>query len=359
MLGGRKVPLASQCVRHLSMPSAFLSHSSDDKAFVRQIAADLDALGIAVWLDENELLPGARLVRGLASGLEAADYVLLFVSSSFLRSKWTDVEADAALKRAIESRRQSVIPLLLEDVWPRVSPLLQSLIYQDFRDWNNVLAYRAALGRVMAAMTQSRPTLSPTHREVTVLVTGGRSETGGEFGLAVARDLGRQLVGLDEVPLLSGVAEGVDVAFAKGVKAGASARGIDPRDRLMCYVNKGKKAHHNVGQVFTSKYYSRREGVPELVTRADVGFLIGGGNNTMYIGVLTLLEHKLVFPLPTTSGAAADCYDLVLSRYDRVFRQTLPRVRFERLANKNQSSDELVQHCVQLVNWVKGEGRAT
>lgn len=325
---------------------------------MRQIAADLAEAGIGVWLDERELLPGSRLVSGLAEGLGGADYVLLFVSSSFLNSRWADVEADAALRKSIESRKASVIPLLLEDVWPRVSLLLQSLIYQDFREAENVLAYRAALGRVVAAIKRSQPVLAHTRRKIGILVSGGREEEGGERGRSIATELGRKLVVLDG-PLFTGVAVGVDAAFAKGVKQGSRELGVDPRDRLTCYANKGKEPHQKIGKILTSKFRSRHEGIPELVTLADIAFLIGGGKNTIFLGVLMLLENKLVFPLATTGGAAEDCYDLVLSRYDRVFKGTLPRSRFEDLGDQGLSASELVQRCVNLVRWLKGDDGAT
>src|SRR4051794_37839391 len=178
-----------------TMTTVFLSHASADKIVVRQIAADLMAMGVSVWLDERELLPGATLVSGLSEGLGSADYVFLFVSAAFLNSQWASVEMDVAIKKAVETRRGTVIPLLLEDVWHLTPPLLQALLYQDFREAQNVLSYRHALRRLLAAIRhQGSQALPPTTRRIAVLVSGGRSETGGEFGLRIARQLGRALV---------------------------------------------------------------------------------------------------------------------------------------------------------------------
>src|SRR4051794_12833303 len=99
------------------MATAFLSHSSSDKRLVRRVAADLAANGVTVWLDEQELLPGARLVAGLSEGLRSADFVMLFVSEAFLSSRWAEVEANAALVTSVVARKGSVIPVLIEDVW--------------------------------------------------------------------------------------------------------------------------------------------------------------------------------------------------------------------------------------------------
>jgi hypothetical protein len=340
------------------MSTAFLSHSSADKAFVRQVAADLQANGVAIWLDERELLPGARLVAGLSEALEAADYVLLFVSSAFLRSNWARVEADAALRRTIESRKSSVIPLLIEDVWAQASPLLQALLYEDFRESQNVLTYRHAIGRVLAALNAPSASLPTTTRKPAVMVSGGRSKTGGRKGLAIARKLGRALA-TESLPLLTGVGEGIDTEFAEGVAEEAAQQRIDPRKVLTAYVVKDGTRHHSVGRLLQSRYRNRREGIPELVSESDIAFLIGGNKSTMHLGVLMLLEGKIVFPLAVTGGAAEDCYSLIQSRYERVFRQALPRSRFEDLGDHSLSEDEIVQKCLEMLALVSGRGGAT
>ena len=340
------------------MPTAFLSHSSSDKILVRQVAADLDANGVKVWLDERELLPGARLVTGLAEALDAADYVLLFVSDAFLRSQWAGIEADAALKRAVESRKATVIPLLLEDVWNRASPLLQALIYEDLRGSQNVLSYRYAIGRVLAAMSSSVARLPTTTRRPVVLVSGGRSDPGGDKGLQIARGLGRALSRVS-LPLLTGAGSGIDTAFATGVAEEAASRGLDPRKVLTSYAIKDGKRHHSVGRLLQSRYRNRREGVPELVEEADIAFLMGGGKSTMHLGVVMLLEGKIVFPIAITGGAAQDCYSLVLSRYERTFKQALPRSRFEDLGDEGLSANEIVAKCVEMLSLVSGWRAAT
>lgn len=341
------------------MATVFLSHASVDKLFVRQVAADLQASDVSVWIDERELVPGASLVGGLSEGLRSADYVLLFVSGAFLRSRWTEVETNVALRTAIEQRKASVIPLLLEDVWNSVSPLLRDLIYVDFRGAENILAYRQALSRVLSAVsTRQTMDLPATTRKPTVLVSGGRSETGGSKGLKIAHKLGRLLVSR-ACPLLTGVAEGIDATFAAGVAEEAEGRNLNVRDILTAYSRRGHRTHHNFGRILQSRYRTREEGIPELVSRADVAFLIGGGKNTMFLGVLMLLEGKVVLPIAATGGAAEDCHALILSRYERVFHGSIPRTRFEDLGDQNLRSSEMATVCAELLDLVVGRSTAT
>jgi hypothetical protein len=335
------------------MRTVFLSHSSADKPLVRQIAADLLQNGVNVWLDERELLPGARLVSGLAEGMRAADYVLLFVSAAFLKSQWASIEADAALRTAIQSRKTSVIPLLLEDVWTGVSPVLQALIYEDFREANNVLSYRHALSRVLAAIKAAAPELPTITRKPIVMVSGGRSETGADKGRAIARGLGQALAAAS-LPLLTGAGAGIDTEFANGVAQMTARQNIDNRQVLTSYAVKEGKRHHTVGRLLQSHYRNRREGVPELVEKADIGFLLGGGKSTMHLGVLMLLERKIVFPIAVTGGAAQDCYSLILSRYDRTFGRDLSRSTYENLGDEGLTADEIITRCMEMLALVSG-----
>jgi TIR domain len=53
------------------MIGVFLSHSSKDKPFVRDLAAALEAGGeIKVWLDEREIDYGQNIVLRIADGLD-------------------------------------------------------------------------------------------------------------------------------------------------------------------------------------------------------------------------------------------------------------------------------------------------
>jgi TIR domain len=78
------------------MVGVFLSDSSKDKPFVRDLANALEAGGeIKVWLDEREIDYGQNIVLiKIANGLDA-DFVLLILSPDSVDSKrvkeeWTD-----------------------------------------------------------------------------------------------------------------------------------------------------------------------------------------------------------------------------------------------------------------------------
>jgi tetratricopeptide (TPR) repeat protein len=77
------------------MRSVFLSHSSVDKDFVRNLATALEEGGqIKAWVDEAEIAPGDNIVNKIAEGLDS-DFVLFIMSpdsvaSNSVKEEWTD-----------------------------------------------------------------------------------------------------------------------------------------------------------------------------------------------------------------------------------------------------------------------------
>jgi hypothetical protein len=117
--------------RLLHLKSIFLCHSSADKSFVRQLAADLWELGVQVWLDEWELRPGDSLHGSIGRALEETKFVGVVLSPQAVRSKWVRKELNQALARETRSDATVVVPILYKTV--RVPPFLEDKLYLDFR----------------------------------------------------------------------------------------------------------------------------------------------------------------------------------------------------------------------------------
>ncbi len=63
------------------MARIFLCHASEDKPQVREVHDRLRALGFETWLDKDKLLPGQDWHYEIEKALEAADFVIVFLSS--------------------------------------------------------------------------------------------------------------------------------------------------------------------------------------------------------------------------------------------------------------------------------------
>lgn len=119
--------------RHLDAKDqrvAFLSHSSADKAFIRQLAADLTANGISVWLDEQRIRVGDSIPEKIAQGLAESDYFLIAMSQKSSESAWVQKELNSALMSEVQRRKVHILPLKLDDT--TMPPIIADKKFADF-----------------------------------------------------------------------------------------------------------------------------------------------------------------------------------------------------------------------------------
>lgn len=110
--------------------SVFLSHSHEDKAFVRRLAEDLRREGIRVWLDEAELLPGDSLLDRIESAIEEMQYLAVVLSPSSVASNWVKKELRMAQTQELAEHQIRVLPIVAS---PCVVPLsLRDTVWADF-----------------------------------------------------------------------------------------------------------------------------------------------------------------------------------------------------------------------------------
>ncbi len=89
----------------------FLSHNSQDKPTVRELAAALRARGLAPWLDEEHLVPGRPWQEELEQVMSTVPAIAILVGAEGL-GPWEKLEARGALEQAV-LRGVPVIPVLL------------------------------------------------------------------------------------------------------------------------------------------------------------------------------------------------------------------------------------------------------
>lgn len=133
----------------MAMSGVFLSHSSQDKALVRIVAADLIVSGgVVVWLDEAEIRIGDSLIRKIGEGISGVDHVAAFLSRHSIASEWVVRELEVALTREINGKRVIVLPLLIGDITnDEIPTMLLAKYYGDLRDPER---YWAELGKLTA-----------------------------------------------------------------------------------------------------------------------------------------------------------------------------------------------------------------
>ena len=107
-------------------PKLFISHSSQDDGFVREVRQALADHGQDGWIDSRELRGGDPLWPEIQKAIENAPAFAVVVSPNGLQSKWVGEELRHALK--IQKKRGKdafpVIPLLLDGTKPGVLEML-------------------------------------------------------------------------------------------------------------------------------------------------------------------------------------------------------------------------------------------
>ncbi|WLR98369.1 toll/interleukin-1 receptor domain-containing protein [Shinella sumterensis] len=124
---------------------AFLSHSSVDKPFIRQLAADLTANNINVWLDEQKIRVGESIPERVAQGLAESDFFLIAISEHSVASQWVQKELNNALVNEVQRRKVHILPLKLDG--SQVPQIIADKRYADFS-----VSYRTGLDDLLLAL---------------------------------------------------------------------------------------------------------------------------------------------------------------------------------------------------------------
>lgn len=109
----------------------FLSHSSKDKAVVRDVAERLHKDGLKVWFDEWVLKPGDSIPAKIESGLESSRVLVLCMSAHAFGSDWRQLKAGTFRFRDPLNQERRFIPLRLDD-----APIKGSLAQFLYINWH-------------------------------------------------------------------------------------------------------------------------------------------------------------------------------------------------------------------------------
>ncbi|MBC8099503.1 MAG: toll/interleukin-1 receptor domain-containing protein [Armatimonadetes bacterium] len=124
------------------MPNTvFLSYSRKDEAFARQLATSLDAAGVDVWLDSQDIPPGVKWSSAIAQGLDTAQTLIVILSPDAMAS--TNVEDEW---QYFLDKRKRVLPVLWRptDIHFQLNRLQYILFHQQ--------PYDTAFARLLDAL---------------------------------------------------------------------------------------------------------------------------------------------------------------------------------------------------------------
>jgi len=101
--------------KHHRKRIVFLSHNSKDNPIIRQIATDLTAAGISVWLHDQRVRAARSIAEKIAQGLVESDWFLIGLSQDAVESPWVKTEFNQVLLSEVARRGTRLLPLRLTD----------------------------------------------------------------------------------------------------------------------------------------------------------------------------------------------------------------------------------------------------
>lgn len=140
----------------------FLSHNSDHRPAVEEIARRLREEGIDPWLDKWNLIPGQPWQAAFEEALESCDSCVVFIGLRGI-GPWQNEEMRAAVDRPVhDGRKFRVVPVLLPGAdRPDRSRLPSFLASTTWVEYRNTLDDEEAFYRLLCGIrgVQPRPRL--------------------------------------------------------------------------------------------------------------------------------------------------------------------------------------------------------
>jgi hypothetical protein len=142
--------------------SCFISYSSADEAFCRQLHARLQVAGLRVWLAPHDNDGGRNIHPQMDDVIRLYDILLLVLSADSMQNPWVKDEIHRARGYERVERRRFLFPVrLVDDVTIRdwecfdtdtamdLATEIRKHYIPDFTAWEKPKAFEAAVGRLL------------------------------------------------------------------------------------------------------------------------------------------------------------------------------------------------------------------
>ena len=140
--------------------SCFISHSTQDQAFVQRLYRDLQAGGVRCWYAPHHMRIGARILDSLFSEIRTREKLLLVLSKHSVTSEWVRDEVEKAFAEERDRKDTVVFPVRIDDAIMRTRTAWAEKIriqrhIGDFRNWKKGRAYHNAIKKIFEDLRRS------------------------------------------------------------------------------------------------------------------------------------------------------------------------------------------------------------
>ncbi len=144
----------------VDVPKVFVSHASEDKPFVLELATRLRSDGVDAWIDKWEISIGDKLVEKIfTEGIGSCQAFLVVLSATSVQKKWVREELNSGVVEAIE-RQVKLLPIRIDDC--EVPVALRSRKWLNMNPTNYEGEYRELVDAIFGKRDKPRLGIMPS-----------------------------------------------------------------------------------------------------------------------------------------------------------------------------------------------------
>ena len=135
----------------------FISYSSKDELFAKQLRSDLQNFGVACWFAPHDLLIGAKIRSSIDRAIHENERVVLILSANSISSTWVEKEVETAFETEAATGHTILLPIRLDSAilqaaegW--AADIRRQRNIGDFTDWQDRTLYAQSLSRLLRAL---------------------------------------------------------------------------------------------------------------------------------------------------------------------------------------------------------------
>jgi uncharacterized protein YjbI with pentapeptide repeats len=134
--------------------TCFISYSSKDQPFTKQLYTDLQNKGVRCWFAPEDLKIGDHYHQRVDESIRLYDKLILILSEHAIQSTWVEREVAAACEKEDREQRRVLFPLRLDDAVMDTTKAWAADVRRrwhigDFTRWNNRDEYQQAFERLL------------------------------------------------------------------------------------------------------------------------------------------------------------------------------------------------------------------
>jgi hypothetical protein len=150
--------------------SCFISYSTKDQSFARQLYRDLQNNGVRCWFAPHDVRGGRKIHKQIDEAIQSHDRLLLILSANSMESEWVGSEIGEARQRELKEKRQVLFPISLvpfselaswrsfdADLGKDTAKEVREYYIPDFSDWKVSDSYQNALRRLIRDLAVEQP----------------------------------------------------------------------------------------------------------------------------------------------------------------------------------------------------------